>query len=175
MIKKIIIRVHDSYVKRLISHIKMKGVTIMPWTMNDYPSSLKSLSKTTRKKAIDIANALIDEGYREENAIPIATTQAKEWYDNASQEERDDYLQNGEPTKRQSNQHSRPELLDKPEMVVPHEEGWAVKSKDAKKPAKVFSNKSAAIDYGKSVAKNKQTRLIIHKQDGSKQKDIQYG
>lgn len=64
----------------------------MPWTMNDYPSSLKNLPKATRKKAIDIANALMDEGYREENAIPIATKQAEEWYHNATEEEREDYL-----------------------------------------------------------------------------------
>jgi len=153
----------------------MKGVTLMPWTMNDYPSSLKNLPKATRKKAIDIANALMDEGYREENAIPIATKQAEEWYHNATEEEREDYLNKGEPTKRTTNQHSRPELLDKPEMVVPHEDGWAVQSKDAKTPTKIFSKKSDAIEYGKGIAQNKQTRLIIQKQDGSKQEDIHYG
>ncbi len=49
----------------------------MPWNMNDYPSSLKNLDKPVRKKAIDIANAMLDEGYDEGKAIPIATKQAE--------------------------------------------------------------------------------------------------
>ena len=34
----------------------------MPWNMKDFPASMKNLDKLTRKKAIDIANALLDEG-----------------------------------------------------------------------------------------------------------------
>lgn len=51
----------------------------MPWSMKDYPQSLKNLEKPVRKKAIEIANAMLDEGYEEGRAIPIATSQAKEW------------------------------------------------------------------------------------------------
>lgn len=146
----------------------------MPWDMSDYPNSLKNFNKATKKKAIDIANAMIDEGYDEKRAIPIATEQAKEWYDNASKKERRDYAEQADPTKRKSGEHSRPELLNKAEMVVPHDDGWAVQSKDAKKPAKVFDNKEEAVDYGKKVAENKQTKLIIQKQDGSQQKTIDF-
>lgn len=67
----------------------------MPWTMIDYPSSLKNLNKATKKKAIDIANALVDEGYNENKAIPIATKQAKEWYNKTSTEERNEYIESG--------------------------------------------------------------------------------
>lgn len=148
---------------------------MMPWDMNDYPSSLKNFNKATKKKAIDIANALIDEGYSEDRAIPIAIEQAKEWYDNASENERYEYTEKGDPTKRKSHEHSRPELLDKPEMVIPYEDNkWAIQSKDAKKPSKVFDNKDEAIKYGKKVAKNKRTGLIIQKVDGSKQNQIDY-
>lgn len=147
----------------------------MPWDMHDYPSSLKNLNKAIRKKAIDIANALVDEGYSEGRAIPIATTQAKEWFDNASKSERKEYVEKVDPTKRKSNKHSRPELLDKPEMVVPHPDNqWAVQSKDAKKPTKLFNQKERAVDYGKKIAKNKQTSLIIQNQDGSKQDEIDF-
>lgn len=51
----------------------------MPWSMKDYPQSLKNLEEPVRKKAIEIANAMVDEGYEEGRAIPIATSQAKEW------------------------------------------------------------------------------------------------
>lgn len=49
----------------------------MPWSMEDYPASLKHLDKPVKKKAIEIANAMVDEGYDESRAIPIATSQAK--------------------------------------------------------------------------------------------------
>ncbi len=54
----------------------------MPWTKNDYPDSMKNLDKKVRDKAIDIANALLEEGYEEGRAIPIAIDKAKEWADN---------------------------------------------------------------------------------------------
>ncbi len=147
----------------------------MPWNMNDYPNSLINLNKATKKKAIDIANALIYEGYSDGRAIPIATEQAKKWYDNASEKQREDYIKNEELTKRKSTNHSRPELLDQQEMVVPYNRNqWAVQSKDAKKPTKLFDDKEDAINYGKKIAKNKMTGLIIQKQDGSNQNIIDY-
>lgn len=57
----------------------------MPWNMKDYPQSMKNLEHTVRKKAIDIANALDADGYLEDRSIPIAISQAKEWYDNAKE------------------------------------------------------------------------------------------
>ncbi len=63
----------------------------MPWSMEDYPASLKHLDKPVKKKAIEIANAMVDEGYDESRAIPIATSQAKEWADNRSKSELKSY------------------------------------------------------------------------------------
>ena len=51
----------------------------MPWTKDDYPDSLKNFMAPVRYKAIDIANALLKDGYGEGRAISIATAQAKEW------------------------------------------------------------------------------------------------
>lgn len=147
----------------------------MPWNMQDYPSSLKNLNKTTRKKAIDIANAMIEEGYDEDRAIPIATEQAKEWYQNATENEKQTFLDEGDVTEHDTTYQSRPELLDKIEMVVPYEDDqWAVQSKDAKKPTKTFEYKKDAINYGKSIAKNKETGIIIYKSDGTKEETIHY-
>lgn len=44
----------------------------MAWNMQDYPDSLKNFDALKRKKMIDIANALLDGGYSEDRAIPIA-------------------------------------------------------------------------------------------------------
>ncbi|GHC40433.1 DUF2188 domain-containing protein [Pediococcus acidilactici] len=51
----------------------------MPWTKKDYPSSMKNLKERVRNKAIEIANALLQEGYDEDRAIPIAISQAEKW------------------------------------------------------------------------------------------------
>jgi uncharacterized protein YdaT len=51
----------------------------MPWTKKDYPDSLKNFEPRIRNKAIEIANALLDEGHEEGRAIAIATSRAKDW------------------------------------------------------------------------------------------------
>ncbi|MEC5424608.1 DUF2188 domain-containing protein [Virgibacillus sp. C22-A2] len=144
----------------------------MPWTLNDYPSSMKNLNDITKKKAIDIANSMVDEGYEEGRAIPIAIEQAKEWSENASQEELDEYERSGKPTKRSAEgekYENNPERLDEGEQVVAHEDGWAVKSSGAERPSNVFDKKDDAIERAREIAKNKGTSLTIYKQDGSVQ------
>lgn len=51
----------------------------MPWSKNDYPPSMKNLDSRIRNKAVEIANALLDEGYEEGRAIAIGTSKAEEW------------------------------------------------------------------------------------------------
>jgi len=53
----------------------------MPWTVFNYPASMRHLSEPAREKAIEIANALLDEGMDEGKAIRIAIAKAKEWAD----------------------------------------------------------------------------------------------
>ena len=51
----------------------------MPWNALYYPASMKNLPPLVRAKAIEIANALLEEGYEEGRAIRIAIAKAKEW------------------------------------------------------------------------------------------------
>ena len=51
----------------------------MPWSSQYFPASMKHLSPGVREKAIEIANALLDEGMEEGKAIRIAIAKAKEW------------------------------------------------------------------------------------------------
>lgn len=51
----------------------------MPWNVDYYPPSMKHLPATVREKAIEIANALLEEGYDEGRAIRIGIAKAKEW------------------------------------------------------------------------------------------------
>ena len=54
----------------------------MPWNKQDYPVSMKNLEPRVRHKAIEIANALLDDGYEEGRSIAIATAKAEEWDEN---------------------------------------------------------------------------------------------
>ena len=50
----------------------------MPWSKHDYPPSMKNLEPRVRNKAVEIANALLEEDYDEGRAIAIATAKAEE-------------------------------------------------------------------------------------------------
>src|SRR5699024_11578025 len=55
--------------------------------------------------------------------------------ENTSEQEKETYVEEGDPTTHDTDYKSRPELLDKMETVIPHSDNrWAVQSKDAKKP-----------------------------------------
>jgi uncharacterized protein YdaT len=51
----------------------------MPWDETYYPRSMRNLPPEVRRKAIEIANALLEEGYEEGKAIRIAIAKAREW------------------------------------------------------------------------------------------------
>ncbi|GEM44695.1 DUF2188 domain-containing protein [Deinococcus cellulosilyticus] len=54
----------------------------MPWNSENYPQSLKNFNPEVRSKAVEIANALLEEGHDEGSAIAIATDRAEEWAKN---------------------------------------------------------------------------------------------
>ncbi|AYB45329.1 hypothetical protein V4V36_06715 [Paenibacillus lautus] len=60
----------------------------MPWSKNDYPPSMKNLEPRVRNKAVEIANALLEEDYDEGRAIAIATAKAQEWDENHPKDEK---------------------------------------------------------------------------------------
>jgi len=51
----------------------------MPWNAAYYPASMKNLPPEVREKAIDIANALLEAGRPEGQAIRIGIARAKQW------------------------------------------------------------------------------------------------
>jgi uncharacterized protein YdaT len=62
----------------------------MPWNDEYFPVSMRHLSDAARRKAIDIANALLAEGMDEGKAIRIAIAKAKEWAQDHGLPVRDD-------------------------------------------------------------------------------------
>jgi len=51
----------------------------MPWSSDYIPTAMKHLPPIVREKAIEIANALLEEGMDEGKAIRIAIAKAKQW------------------------------------------------------------------------------------------------
>ncbi len=51
----------------------------MPWTPERYPVAMRGLPPWVRLKAIEIANALLEEGNDEGRAIRIGIAKARQW------------------------------------------------------------------------------------------------
>lgn len=50
--------------------------------------------------------------------------------------------------------------------VVPHGNKWAVKGAGSERASSVHATQKAAIDSGRSIAKNQGTELFVHGKDG---------
>jgi uncharacterized protein YdaT len=144
----------------------------MTWNMTDYPASLKNFDPLLRKKTIDIANALLENGYKDDRAIPIAISQAKEWMNNASEKEINEFKKADDPDKNDhhENDSGANDLLDNDVMVFYDDDRWAVKTKGAKQISETFDKKIRAVSRAKEIAANKESKLILYKKDGSKEK-----
>jgi uncharacterized protein YdaT len=119
----------------------------MPWNKNDYPSSLKNLPADVRNKAIEIANALLDEGYDEGRAIAIATDRAHK-----SEEGKD---------------------KDKTEYhVKTHDDGWQLIKADSSRAIIVEDTKEDLLPKAKDYVNEHSGTLVIHKQDGSVEQEL---
>jgi uncharacterized protein YdaT len=51
----------------------------VPWNSTTFPGSMRNLRPAVREKAIEIANALLEEGVDEGKAIRVAIAKAKAW------------------------------------------------------------------------------------------------
>ncbi|WP_170214149.1 hypothetical protein [Flavobacterium pectinovorum] len=51
----------------------------MPWYNGDFPPSYKNLPEELRKKAVEIANALLKNGIEEGSAIAIGLKRARDF------------------------------------------------------------------------------------------------
>lgn len=148
----------------------------MPWNMKDYPASMKNLAKTTRKKAIDIGNALLADGYPEDRAIPIAISQAEKWHADASDEElhQEEKAKNPQKNDKHETNPNTKKLINAKVAVKYQEDQWIVISEGAERASDRFDKKSQAIQRGKEIAENKESELKIYKRDGSLQETRDY-
>lgn len=59
--------------------------------------------------------------------------------------------------------------------VVPHANGWAVKSAGAERATKVVATQREAINIARDVARNQGTEMLIHGENGRIRERNSYG
>lgn len=119
---------------------------------NDFSGNVHANMDTpVRDKAFDIFNALLDEGYEDDQATPIAIAQAKKWA--------------------QGNRH-RQEAGSCCVHVVPHPDGWAVRRADAQKSSFVFKRMGDAKTKALEISKREQVGIVLHDEYGEVQQHI---
>lgn len=115
----------------------------MPWTKTDYPDSMKNLDAEIRNKAIEMANAMIEDGMEEGRAISIATARAR------------DYI-NG------TDDSSRPHYI-----VKWKEDEWVLMKKAGERAIKKAATKEALLEEAKPYVNEQDGILTVYKEDGS--------
>ncbi|MFQ4134852.1 DUF2188 domain-containing protein [Nodosilinea sp. PGN35] len=135
----------------------------MPWSYDDYPTSMKNLTAEVRRKAIDIANALLDDGYGDGRAIAIATAQAEKW---AKRRGKQIAKKNTGGTTGQAVAAASDKDDSEPIHVFadPDDAGW-VATQGNKRVAQ-GSTKADVVDKARAKAKAQKTELCIHNQQG---------
>ena len=138
----------------------------MPWTKDDYPASMKNLPTEVREKAIEIANAILEEGEMDEGiTIATAISRAKDWAANRGMEI--------EPT---SEDATNTDVKEHGEdrYDIPYEGKWAVRSERSDRVERIFDHKVEAVKYGRSAARKSNASLTIQKKSGRVQQRISY-
>ena len=65
--------------------------------------------------------------------------------------------------------------MSKNQHVVPHSQGWAVKSAGASRAASVHERQSDAINAARDAARAQKSELLIHGRDGQIRARDSYG
>ncbi len=110
-----------------------------------YPPSMQCMDAPLRHMAFDIFNALLDEGYDDDQAIPIAIAQAKKWA--------------------QGHRHGQ-ESKASCVHVVPHPDGWAVRRADERKSSFIFKRMGDAKTKALEIGKREQVGVVLHDEYG---------
>lgn len=135
----------------------------MPWTENNYPNSWKNLDDTTRRKALDIANAMLKEGYDDDQAIPIATAQAKKWAEDATQKEKNALKHKNISDHKNTQKSKGADYIERDVHVRYRNQCWEVITEGAQQPSETFPTKKEAQKRAQKIAENRGTNVISHK------------
>jgi uncharacterized protein YdaT len=133
----------------------------MPWTKTDFPVSMKNLPEPVRNKAIEIANALLEEKNMDEGiAIATAISRAKDWAVNHG---RQSEAAEGTSRKTDVKEHGEDRY------VSPHNDKWGVKKEKGKKE-EVFNTKKEAVRQAEKEARGSNASVTIQGRHGKIEK-----
>lgn len=137
----------------------------MPWTKNDFPDSMKNLPLAVRNKAIDIANALVeDEGIEDGIAIATAISRAKDWAENRGKTYE----------KRRKSRITDLKKHGRDRYVIPYTDEWAIRVEGNARVEKIFHTKEEAVTQARKEAKSVNGSLTIQKKTGKVEKRVSY-
>ncbi|MGE5406558.1 MAG: DUF2188 domain-containing protein [Methanosarcina sp.] len=141
-------------------------INAMPWTNKRYPDSMKNLPEEVREKAIEIANAILDEkGMDEGIAIATAISRAKDWAANRGKKTEDPEKSRISDVKHHGEDR----------YVIPYEnKQWAIKVEGEDKVEEVFAHKKEAVARAREEAKKANSAITIQKRTGRLEKRISY-
>lgn len=137
----------------------------MPWTKKNYPNSMKNLPEAVRDKAIEIANALLEEKRMDEwIAIATAISRAKDWA-----AEHGKKVENPGKSK-----ITDVKVHGQDRVVIPYKDEWAIKVEGRERVEKVFHTKREAVAQAREEVKKVNGSLTIQRKDGRLEKRVSY-
>ncbi|NLB23079.1 MAG: DUF2188 domain-containing protein, partial [Clostridium sp.] len=110
-------------------------------------------------------NAMVKEGYKESDAIPIAISQAKEWAETASSKEKKE-LKKKDITDHENDPKNTSSRLQDRDVEVKYDdedESWEVKTKGAKRADSKHATKKEAEKRAEEIAENKDVDVKSYK------------
>jgi uncharacterized protein YdaT len=113
----------------------------MVLTTRNYPQTMKALPPRVRRKAVELGNQFLAEGYQMQRAMIIAMSMAREWAEHRQ-------------AVRERNLH-----------VVPHHRGWMVRRVCG--PEMTFADKTCALSYAVEMARAEGVYVIAHDESGA--------
>lgn len=139
----------------------------MPWTKSDYPASMKNLPSAVRNKAVEIANALLDDSKMGEGRIiATAISRAKDWAVNRGKK--------ATSTSKNSRSTDVKEHGEDRYVIPYHENEWAIKKEGAQRVSRIFNTKKEAVQKARTEARKANASLTIQKRTGRVQQRISY-
>jgi uncharacterized protein YdaT len=137
----------------------------MPWTKEKYPVSMKNLPAAVRNKAIEIANALLEEKNMDEGiVIATAISRAKDWA-----------VEHGKSIKPVNDSRSTDvKKHGEDRYVIPYGNEWAIKIEGRSKIEKKFHYKKEAVSQASKEAKKANGTLTIQRKTGKVERRISY-
>jgi uncharacterized protein YdaT len=126
---------------------------------------MKNLQEAVRNKAIEIANALLEERNMEEGIlIATAISRAKDWAV--------EHNKSIKPIRKSRTTEVKKHGEDR--YVIPYEDQWAIKIEGSSKVEKVFHYKKEAVQQAIKETKKVNGTLTIQRKTGKVEKRVSY-